>query len=158
MRCSLLITLSATLALASCGETPATADAGYKSLQSGDYAAALTTFDTVLAGVSKDDAGYKAAALDRLQALAHVDAEKSKNEFLALLDGGMALDAKDFSLIATELNAAGEQGLSVVIIDMGKKTFPDDPTIAKLLEKAIATAKADPDGAGAAALLGLGYL
>ncbi|MGK0218589.1 MAG: hypothetical protein ACI9HE_002083 [Planctomycetota bacterium] len=158
MRCSLLITLTATLALASCGDSPATADAGYKSLQSGDYAAALATFDTVLAGVPKEDAGYKTAVLDRLQALAHVNAEQSKTEFLALLDGGMALGAKDFSLIATELNAAGEAGLSVAIIDMGKKTFPEDATIAKLLEKAIAMAKADPDGAGAAALSGLGYL
>ena len=158
MRYPLLASLAATLALASCGDSPATADAGYKSLQGGDYAAALATFDMVLAGVSTEDTGYKSAALDRLQALAHVDAEQSKAGFISLLEGGMHMEAKDFSLIATELNAAGEAGLAVFIIDKGRKALPEDELIQKLLAKAIVEAKKDPKSKGASALVGLGYL
>lgn len=107
--------LGAILALASCADSPANADTGYEAFLAGDYTTVLLSFNTVRAGISQEDQAYKQAALDRLLALAHVNAEQCKTDFLVLLERDLALEARDFSLVATELFAAREAGQAVDI-------------------------------------------
>ena len=146
MHKSLLAGLGVTLALACCGDSPATSEGGYEAFLAGDYTGALLTFNTVLAGIEKVGSGHKPAALDRLQALAHLDAERSKMEFLALLEAGMPMNARDLSLIATELFAASAVDEALTLIDEAHQVLPDDELIEALLKKVLLEAKPDPVG------------
>lgn len=157
MRTPTLLALFCSLALTACGDSAATLDTGYEALRDGDHAGAVTAFDSVLAGLEKGTPEFKQACMGRIQALAHVDAEKAKETFMAEAAGG-GMTAKDYGDVVTELYAANNHGVAIAVLDAGKKALPDDPQINQMLEKAKADADKNPEGAAAKALSGLGYL
>ena len=160
MRTPTLLALFCSLALTACGDSAATLDTGYEALRDGDHAGAVTAFDSVLAGLEKGTPEFKQACMGRIQALAHVDAEKAKETFMAEAAGG-GMTAKDYGDVVTEFYAVGSEEAQVAAIDIlhaGSESLAGDPTIKKMLDKAIADAEKNLDGAAAKALSGLGYL
>lgn len=160
MRTPTLLALFCSLALTACGETTASLDSGFAALRDGDHAGAVSAFDAVLAGLEKGTPEFKQACLGRIQALAHVDTAKAKETFLSEAKGG-GMTANDYGDIVTELYAVGSEDAQVAAIDIlhaGSEALAGDATIQKMLDKAIADAKKNPEGAAASALDGLGYL
>lgn len=158
MRHPLLLALTCSFALGACGGSEvASLDAGFKAMQAGDYAKAVSTLDEVLGSLDKADPDYKSASMIRLQSMAHVDADQAKTEFLAMTKDG-DVTARQFSDLVTELYSASKLTTAIEVLDAGIKALPGDPTIQGLLEKAKADALKNPDGEGAKALEGLGYL
>ena len=94
MRTLHCLTLAVALSIAACENSSSDAkEAGYQALQSGDFEGAVASFEEALATRSTGDADYVEVAVGHCQALAHVDAAKTKTTFLALgiLNGGISI-------------------------------------------------------------------
>ena len=73
--------------LAACGgggDAGSLKEAGYRALDSGDAEAALPKFEAALGKLSAEDEDFIEVSVARCQALAYTDAERSRDDFLAL--------------------------------------------------------------------------
>jgi len=151
---SLVSLLSITL-LAGCGSSGSAnpKEDGYAALQAEDYAAAVAHLDTALAAGTASTGDQLEMAVARCQALAHIDAEKCKEDFLAI---GSTVQAKDFSLVVAELLAEENFLDAIALLEAGVNRFAENPKMEELKKLVVAASKHDPEAN--AALAGLGYL
>jgi hypothetical protein len=152
-----------TLGFAACGgdsgasDPAAMTDAGYSKLDAQDYEGAQVDFQAAIDGGAKD-ASLKEATLGLVEALAHLDAAKARDAFLAFAgEHADQLVSKDFSKIGGTLMSAGGTAEAVAVVDAGLQRFADDANLKKVLDAIMAKAAAG-DAAAASALSGLGYL
>lgn len=173
MKLTSLFCTSLLLFAASCGgdtSANATLDSGYTSLNSGNHSEALGHFETALAGLTPADDDYLGAKLGQVQAMAFIDAGKTKTTFLAIpKDAGIG--PKDFRSIVTELTNSAEQtakggdkdaaGATMIvaaeILGEGKVQYPEYDGWDQLLQKTGDKAKALGSDDALNALTGLGY-
>lgn len=167
--CALLLLL-----LASCGggdfSANATMQAGHDALVAKDYGTALEHFESALARIEPDHELYLDVKLSQLNALAHVDAERTKLVLLAV-PRDVGLRANDFRSIVNELGEGAEESASrdesevaaatmltaVAILTEGKTVFPEYEGWDRLIAKS--GQRAENLGADKALdlLRGLGY-
>ena len=133
MRTQHALALALALSIAACGSGSCDAkEAGYQALQSGDFEGAVTSFEEALATRSMDDADYVEVAVGHCQALAHVDAAKTKTTFLAL--GDHTTD-KDYSIVVAELVSESEFEVAIEILAAGVARFPNSPKMQQVKER-----------------------
>jgi len=156
--------LALTLALTACGGAtdPASMnDAGAKALNSGDYAGAATQFDAALTAIGDDTANaqYQRAMWGFIEAGAHVDPARAKDDFLAFAKANSAtMSAKEYSKVGTWLSSAGAYTEAVFVVDAGIQAYPETPALLAMIENIKADAAKAGDADAASALEGLGYL
>ena len=161
MRPTLALLTSLSLLLASCGggdaDPKSLTDSALEALGSADYEAALGDFEAALAAIgdASTHAQFKRAKLGYFEALAAVDADRCKDEFLAYSEAG-ELGAGDFSQIAGRLVSSGGPLQAVDVMHAGKTRFPDNEGLQGVLEALIVRAAQD-DSVGSA-LASLGYM
>lgn len=161
MRPTLALLTSLPLLLASCGggsaDPKALTDSGYSALGKSDSSAALSDFESALEAIGDDSAHaqYQRAKLGYYEALAGVDADRCKDEFLPYAESA-ALGASDYSLIASRLVSLGGPTQAVDVMHAGKEQFPDNADLQAVLDALIA--RAAQDDSVASALASLGYM
>lgn len=157
----LLLLTASLLPLVACGgsgDAASLKDEAYKAMDGGDSAAALSKFDQLLATLPADAADRVEVSVARCEALAGVDGDRAREEFLKLA-GEHDLSVRDYTAVAGKLQVAKAYEPAVLVLDAGMKAFPDDkakiePLIAELTKKA----QAAGDEGAMSALQGLGYL
>lgn len=156
MRTSLGLLLALTLPLSACGSGDPETEA-YDALNSGDYQTAVAKFEAAASDVDASAApeDYAELMIGRCRALAHVDAEKAKTEFLALADEA-ELEPGDYSMVASELIGADELLVAIDLFHEGMKKFEDNSTMVQLKDKVLKMAS--NNDAANDKLKGLGYL
>ncbi len=164
MRTPLLLGLTFTLTLASCGsgsDPRALSESGYEALGSSDYEGALADFESALVAIGDDTshAEYVGAKLGAVEARIHLDAAAAKDEFLELAKGMPSqITDKDFSLIGGKFANAKEYSAAIAVLDAGMKTFSESPALVALKDNIAAAAERDGDEAALSEMAGLGYL
>ncbi len=174
MRLTSLLCTSLLLLVASCGGSDGGATAalnsGYTSLNAGNHQDALGHFETALAILKFADDDFLGAKLGQLQALANLDADKTKTTLMAVPKEA-GIEAKDYRSIVTELsksaNALATDGemdkatksitVAIAILTEGKGTYPEYEGWDKLIQQTGAQAETLGDPAALEALKGLGY-
>ncbi|MFT5052370.1 MAG: tetraacyldisaccharide-1-P 4'-kinase [Chlamydiales bacterium] len=154
---ALILALSATLT--ACGGADPKA-AAYEAFQSGDYAAAVTSFNEAMTGVDTTSPEYLGLAVARCEALAHTNANDAKDSMIALADAqGGKVTAKDYNLVAQAMVGAREFAPAILLLDDGiQKRFKDDPKLLALVDKINTEAEKSGDEDTIDALKGLGYV
>ncbi len=159
---SLLLPLA--LTLASCGgaaDPKSHNEEGYQALNSGKHAEAADHFEAALAALGSDTQSdqYLRAALGLVEANVHVDAEKAKDDFLALARANSStMGPEDYGRIGGLLATAKKPLLAVVVVDAGIKAFSETPQLEKIMEKIRSDAEKSGDDATLNAMSSLGYL
>jgi hypothetical protein len=158
---SILLLGALLLPLTACGgagDARSLISEGNTQLNSADYAGAVASFDSALAGMTEADGALrKDAVLGKCEALAHVDSAKSKSEFLALADQG-GLDYSSYNRVAVALTSASKFPEAIALLTHGMEKFPAEAKFAKLRDKIGDAAKNAGDSAAMEALAGLGYV
>ncbi len=161
------------LGLAACGggsDPAAQVDAGYSALNSGDHAAAISSFEGALGGLEPGTPKHLEAKLGQIQALCHTDPARARGELTGLSkDSGV--QAADYNKVVTELVAAAQAKAAtsqdevvatineaVAILTEGKSTFPDYDKWDALIKKTGDRAASLGSGDALEALKGLGYV
>jgi hypothetical protein len=152
-----LTALLFTFSLAACGGSVDAKEAAYDAYQDGDYASAVSHFETALEGKTSADADFLELKVDHLRALAYVDGKKVVEATKALA-GEVTLSAKDYRSITTDLVTAKAFEPAVRLMDLGIKAYPSDEKMAKVKDVVIEAAKNSGDEGANNALAGLGYL
>jgi len=151
--------LSLTLVLSACSGGADPKDAGLEALQLGKHQDAADQLASALDARTPADADYVEVCVAKCQALAHIDADKAKGDFLQLAESqGEKVVAKDFSMIVSDLYSAKQLLPAIDVLDAGLKRFPDDTKLAQLKEKVVAESQKSGDPAALEKLKGLGYL
>lgn len=150
------LTLLLALSLAACGDSDPK-EAGYKAIQSGEWAKAAASFDKALANLEPGSEERAELAVARCQALAHTAPEQAKTEFLALA-GSTQLEPKDFTIVVTDLVSEKQFVPAIDILDVGIKSFPEHPKMTLLKDKVVEESKKSADPAALEKLKGMGYL
>lgn len=136
-------------------------DEGSKALNSGDYATAAKRFDEALAGMGGDTSSpdWLRAQLGSVQARAHLDAPKAKEQFLELASAHPSKVTPDhFSLIGSKLGDAGHLREAVAVLEVGMKAHPESPHLQALLTELGKKAESSGDAGALDSLKGLGYV
>lgn len=149
------------LALTACGgggDARSLVSEANTALNSGDHQAALASFDKAIATVTPEEASLKRdAELGRCEALAYVDADKSKSEFLALADRE-SLNYSAYNTIAVALTSEQKFDQAIAVLTKGKEKMPNEPKFEKLVQKVGDAAKNAGASDAMKALEGLGYV
>ncbi len=155
------LTLALLLPLAACGgskDSRSLISAGNTALNSGDHAAAVASFDAALKGLKPDEmALQRDALLGKCEALAYVDSEKAKNEFLRLAESE-SLSYSDYNRIAVALTSASKFGAAVALLEQGMAKYPTEAKFAQLVNKVGKAAESAGDSEAMSKLKGLGYV
>ncbi len=149
-----------TLLISSCGSSDpkALTDSGSAALNSGDAAKAVSEFDKALGHMDASHADYLRASVGRCQALARIDANRAKEDFLALARAQPSkVREPDFATVATELVKANSIVQAVAVAEGGMKMFPDSPSMKSLRDQIGDAAKKAKDPEALKRLKGLGY-
>jgi len=141
--------------LAGCGSGGGASDkdAGYTALQDGEYADAVAHLDKGLADPAASAEDQLEMAVARCQALAHIDADKCKADFLAI---GSTVTAKDFSLVVADLVTEEKFLEAIDLLEAGVNRFAENPKMEQLKKLVITASQEDPEAN--AKLKGLGYI
>jgi hypothetical protein len=141
--------------LAGCSSDGGASDpaAGYEALQAGEYTDAVAILERALENPAASAEDQLVMAVARCQALAHIDAEKCKTDFLAI---GSSVTAKDFSLVVADLVAEEKFLEAIDLLEAGVNRFAENPKMEQLKKLVITASKEDPEAN--AKLKGLGYI
>jgi hypothetical protein len=151
--------LALALFTASCGGGGNPTDEGYAALGKSDWSAAASSFEQALKGLSPTDPGFKRAKMGHVEALIHLDAKSSEQEFLALARGNPELIGSDeYRTVASKMTSAKQYLPAIGVLDAGLKANPEDPKLMAVLEKVKSEAQKSNDAGALDALKGLGYL
>lgn len=134
-------------------------DDGYQKISAQDFEGAKTDFEESITALAGDttNARYKEAKLGLIEALAHLNATKAKDEFMALAGSlGDQLGSDDYSTIGGILVSANAAKLGLDVVHAGLEKYKDNAQLKKVLDAILAKAASDP--ALTSALSGLGYL
>ena len=148
------------LALAACGESARDAlEQARKALAETHYSEAISAAD---AGLARDPEAVTSWGLElvKLEALARSGKGDETLAQLAKLTTAWPdnMLADQFAATADQLRAAGQGAAAVDAIDLGLKSFPDDPALRAQIEQAKAKAASGPDNAELERLRTLGYI
>ncbi len=159
---TLLAPIALSLALVSaCGGGAADpkehADAGETALAQKDYDKAGKEFGAALDAMGNDASHpqYEKVKLGAIHALAHVNPDQARDDFLALA-AQTQLEANDYSKLANELASAMAYAQAAAVMDVGLEAHPEHPGLAAVL--ANLKEKAEEDPTAQTALKDLGYL
>jgi hypothetical protein len=136
MRLSCLLVM--VLALGACSEDPREALLeAQQALAEARYADAITATDAGLAG-SADEVTAWGLELVRLEALARDgDGDEALAQLAKLADERPEqIPAAQYSATADQLKSAGQGAAAIQVLDQGLKRFPEDATLAGLIEAA----------------------
>ena len=148
------------LLVASCGSSDpkALTDSGSAALNSGDPARAVSEFDRALEHMDAGHPEYLRASIGRCQALARIDPNRAKEEFLALARAQPSkVREPDFATVAAELVRHNAITPAVAVAEAGMRMFPESPSMKSLLDLVGDAAKKASDPAALKRLKGLGY-
>ncbi len=152
------------LLTAACGgsnDPDALLSRGYERLQSENYRGALEVFEQAVASLEPQDERWKEAQLAAIEARMRLDANRAKEDFLALAREHQAkFLPRDFAGVGNKLAAARATVAAIDVVDAGLKEFgyEDDPQLKQLLALIIQRAESGEDDDALAALRSLGYL
>lgn len=134
-------------------------DEGYAALGTSDYDGALESFQKALAEMDSAHAQFKRAKMGEIEALIHVDAERAKDEFIAMA-GSMSgsVTAKDYQAIASKMTSEKKYVPAIAVLDAGIKAHAENPKLLAIMEKVKSEAEKAGDSGALDALRGLGYL
>jgi len=148
------------LLLASCGGSGpgVLREEGYIALGKGDYAGALSKFDSAITGLDRQHPEYLRIDLGRIRALCHVDAARARTAFLEL---AKAMPAKvgegDYSLICSELLQVGATLDAIDVMKAGHDRFPESPKMKSMIKAVEEAAAREATPEALNKLKGLGY-
>jgi hypothetical protein len=148
------------LVLAACGESARYAlDSARKALAETRYPEAIAAADAGLARAPEPVTSW-GLELVKLEALARSGKGDETLAQLAKLTTAWPdhMQAGQFAATADQLRAAGQGAAAVGAIDLGLKSFPDDPELRTQIEQAKAKAASGPDNAELERLRTLGYI
>jgi hypothetical protein len=147
------------LVLLGCGaSSKELTDKGAAALGSGDARSALESFDGALKQMSPSDPDYLRASMGRCQALARLDPNRAKEDFLALARSQPGkLREQDYAQIADELVKTRAASDAIDVMDAGVKAFPESPQMQVLKQRVVEASKKSKDPAALGKLKGLGY-
>lgn len=134
-------------------------DDAFKKISAQDFEGAKGDFEASIAALAEDMGNplYKEAKLGAIQAIAHLDGDRARDEFLAFassFSGG--LTAKDYSYIGGELVGANSAQAGLLVVDAGLTKFEGNAELEGVMKAIREKAKTDP--ALNNAMGGLGYL
>jgi hypothetical protein len=146
--------MSLTLALASCGEPTAE-----EALKSKDYAEAAELFQAQIATAEPVEDAWLRAVGGRIEALAHVDAAKAKQEVSEIIARhGQALGERKVGGLAQKLSAGGAHEVALEVLNATVATWPVSMDLDSIHSQVLEQYLASMSAADAAkALEGLGY-
>ena len=159
MRAPAPLLLLATLIAACGGSDPkALTNEGTAALNSGDAPKAVAAFDRALEHMDAKQPDYLRAAVGRCQALARIEPERAKVDFLALAnDPAVKVAEADFTAVATELVRRGALPQATSLAEAGLKRFPESAAMKSLRDLVGDAAQKSKDPAALERLKGLGY-
>jgi hypothetical protein len=157
------LALALSLGLASCSggssDPKALNDDGYQKISAQDFEGAKSDFEAAVAALGDNtaDSQYKDAKLGLIEALAHLNPDKAKDDFIALAGSlGDKITADDYSSVGGILVSANAAEAGLSIVHAGLEKFAGNAKLKKVLDAILAKAASDP--ALTSALGGLGYL
>jgi tetratricopeptide (TPR) repeat protein len=151
------------ITLTACGKADprALTDQGSKALSAGRFAEAAKHYEEALAALGEDSTSpdWRRAKIGLFKAQAHVDASLAKTGFLQFASSapGTVRD-DDFSLIASELGAAGKLEEAIAVLEAGKQAFPESVHLDALGKDLVRRAQESGDSGALDSLKGLGYV
>jgi hypothetical protein len=146
--------------ITSCGSSDpkVLTDSGSAALNSGDAAKAVSEFDEALGHMDASHPDYLRASVGRCQALAKLDPNRAKEDFLALASAQPGkVHEPDFAAVATELVKRNSITQAVAVAEAGMQMFPESPAMKSLLDQIGDAAKKAKDPEALKRLKGLGY-
>lgn len=127
-----------------------------KLIQDGEFEGAIKLITQGRDKVEKGSADEKELVLLEVKARADDDAEMASKVFLTFAEAHPdATTPKDFKYAVSELRTYSQFVPAIAVMDKGKKRWPDDPDMNKLL--AMLIKDSENDAGAASALKGLGY-
>src|SRR5262245_38456881 len=148
---------------ASCGSSDpkALTDKGYSELGSGDYTAAVVSFDEALAALGTDTSKpeWLRAKMGAIQARTRTDPDRAAKEFLDLAAGNPTrITDKDYSLVGGRLGEAKKVDQAITVLTAGMQAYPESPQLQVLLSQLGDMAKSSGSSEALDKLKGLGYV
>jgi predicted Zn-dependent protease len=152
------------LVLPSCGgssDPKALTDKGYAELGSGDYPAAVASFEEALAALGTDTGKpeWLRAKMGAIQARTRTDADRAAKEFLDLAAGNPGrITDKDYSVVGGRLGEAKKVDQAITVLQAGMQAYPESPHLQVLLSQLGDMAKSSGSPEALDKLKGLGYV
>jgi hypothetical protein len=138
MRPFCLFPMAFLLVLSACSESPRESlDQAQQALAESRYTDAVVAADAGLAG-SPDEVTIWGLELVKLEALAREGRGEDTVAQLEKLAGSRPehVPATQYSATAGQLRVAGQGAAAILVLDLGLKRFPEDETLAGLIEEA----------------------
>ena len=128
-------------------------------IQKGDFAGAIAAIEPKLATVEKGSEAHKDLLIGYTEALSAENPGKAKDVFIAAM-----ADQKDFIVpadvkyVVNRMANQGHLSEAIDVMDTGKKAWPDDQTIAVVLDELQKAVKSSGDAGALDKLKSMGYL
>jgi len=132
---------------------------GVAALNSGKPTDAYEMLDKAVQAMEPTDPKYAQAAVNRCRALAHTDAAKAKDEFLALASAhASVIEEVDYEMVADTLRSKKEYGEAADVLAAGMLRYTESPKLEALRDQLGKEAEASGDSSALDAIKGLGYV
>ncbi len=133
-------------------------EAGFQALQAQEYEQAADHLAKAMEAAEPGSEAHREFAVGHFQALAHSAPKASREGFLALIDS-KAIEARerDIETVASELMQAKAFSEAAYVIDVGIRTFPENPRLPQFMDKLITMSKQGDQADLASTLKGIGY-
>jgi hypothetical protein len=132
---------------------------GVAALNSGKPADAFKMLDKAVQAMEPTDPKYGQAAVNRCRALAHTDAAKAKDEFLALAAAhASAVEEVDYEIVADTLRSKKKYAEAIEILAAGMQRYTESPKLIALRDQLGKEAETSGDSSALDAIKGLGYV
>lgn len=140
------------------GDPAALTQEGYAALSSSDYGKAADKLDSALDGMQPGDPKHLQAKVGLCRALAHLDPARCADEFDELVrEHSDKVQMGDVEVVVKALSDSKAFAEAAEVLTIAKKTFPESPKVAALVNEVGDRAKAAGDTSSNDALKGLGY-
>ena len=131
---------------------------GYEALQSQDYQRAADQLWKAMEGAEPGTNDHREFAVGHFQALAHLSPKECRTGLLAMIEAKtIEPTQRDLETVASELMQVKAFSEAAYVIDVGIKTFPDNPRLPEFMDKLLTMSKQDGQAELASTLKGIGY-
>ncbi len=133
-------------------------EAGFQALQAQQYEKAAQHLATAMEAAQPGSEEHREFAVGRFQALAHTSPQECREGFLALIDSkAIQPSERDIETVASELMQVKAFSEAAYVIDVGLRTFPENPRLPQFMDKLITMSKQGDQTDLASTLKGIGY-
>lgn len=141
------------------GSDPKTlTDEGTAALHSGDAPSAVSAFDRALGAMDPAHPDFLRASIGRCQALARIDPNRAKDDFLALAGTQPTrVREPEFTAVTMELIRKNSIEPAAAVAEAGIRIFPDSAAMKALRDAVGDAAKKASDPEALQRMKGLGY-